>query len=55
MGDEIDIVTSFHVARYSDILVGYSRLFGGGFLESTSGPNTAADADLFFMMYQQRW
>ena len=33
VGDEIDFVANFHLARYSDLLLGYSRLFGGGFLE----------------------
>ena len=55
VGDEIDVVVNVHVGRYSDVLVGYSRLFGGGFLESTSGATAASDAELFYMMYQQRW
>lgn len=55
VGDEFDIVLNFHLRRYSDILVGYSRLFGGGFLENTSGPTAASDAELFYLMYQQRW
>ncbi|MGB6042321.1 MAG: alginate export family protein [Pirellulales bacterium] len=55
VGDEIDIMLNFHLARNSDILVGYSRLFGGGFLENTSGPTAASDADLFSLMFQQKW
>jgi hypothetical protein len=55
VGDEIDIVLNFHVARYSDLLVGYSHLFGGSFLEKTSGPNAAADAATCYLMFQQRW
>ena len=55
VGDEIDIVLNFHLTSYSDILFGYSRLFGGGFLEATSGPNAAVDSDLMFFMYQMKW
>ena len=31
VGQELDFVTNFHLARYSDLMVGYSRLFGGKF------------------------
>jgi hypothetical protein len=55
VGDEIDIVLNFHLTSYADFLFGYSRLFGGGFLEGASGPNAAEDADVLFMMYQQKW
>jgi hypothetical protein len=55
VGDEIDVVLNFHVARYSDVLVGYSHLFGGSFLENTSGPNLAADSELLYLLLQQRW
>jgi hypothetical protein len=55
VGDEIDIVVNLHLTAYSDFLFGYSRLFGGGFLESTSGPNAAVDSDLLFFMYQHKW
>ena len=54
-GDEIDIVVNFHLSRYSDILVGYSKLFGGSFLENTSGPTAAANAELFHLTFQQKW
>ena len=55
VGDEIDVVLNFHLTRYSDIMVGYSRLFGGGFLEQTSGPNRAADSEFFHVTFQQKW
>jgi hypothetical protein len=55
VGDEIDIVLNFHLTRYADIMAGYSKLYGGGFLENTSGPTRSADADLFYLMYNQRW
>ena len=43
---------NFHLANNSDLLVGYSYLFGGSFLENTTGP---ADTSLFYLMFQQRW
>lgn len=55
IGDEIDFVLNFHLNRYSDILVGYSHLFGGGFLENTSSATRAADAGTFYAMFQQKW
>jgi hypothetical protein len=44
-----------HLTRHSDILFGYSKLFGGGFLQGTAGPNRAVDSDLVFLMYQVKW
>lgn len=55
IGDEIDLVANFHVARYTDLLLGYSRLFGGGFLERTAAPDRAADSELFHLTFSQRW
>ena len=55
VGDEVDIVLNFHLTCYSDFMFGYSRLFGGGFLQGTSGPNAAVDSDLMFFMYQLKW
>ncbi len=55
VGDEIDVVLNFHLLRYSDILVGYSRLYGGGFLENTSTATLASDSELFYLMFNQRW
>ncbi|GIW91974.1 MAG: hypothetical protein KatS3mg110_0015 [Pirellulaceae bacterium] len=55
VGDEIDIVTNYHIGRYSDLMIGYSRLFGGGFLRNTASPTAADDAELFYLMWQRRW
>jgi hypothetical protein len=55
VGNEIDIVLNFHLDRYSDILVGYSRLFGGEFLENTASVTAADDAELFHLTYQRKW
>ena len=52
VGDEIDVVVNFHLAHNSDLLLGYSHLFGGRFLRDTVGPR---DSSLFYLMFQQRW
>ncbi len=55
VGDEIGFVLNFHLTRYSDILASYNKLYGGGFLQDTSGPNRAANAETLYLMFQQRW
>ena len=55
VGDEIDLVLNFHLTRYSDVLVSYNKLYGGGFLEKTAGPNKAINAETLYLMFQQRW
>ena len=52
VGDELDVVMNFHLAHNSDLLLGYSELFGGSFLTNTPGPDNAS---LFYLMFQQRW
>ena len=52
VGDEFDVVVNFHLAHNSDVMLGYSQLFGGGFLTNTPGPDNAS---LFYLMFQQRW
>lgn len=55
VGQEMDWVVSFHLSPHSDLLTGYSRLWGGGFLERTANRGRAADADLFYVQYSFRW
>ncbi len=52
VGDELDFVANFHLARYTDLMVGYSRLFGGSFLRNTGEPR---DSELFHLTFQQKW
>ena len=52
---EMDWVVNFHLSPHSDLLTGYSRLWGGGFLERTANRTRAADADLFYVQYSFRW
>lgn len=55
VGDEIDLVLNFHLTRYSDVLVSYNKLYGGGFLQATSAANQAVDAETLYLIFQQRW
>lgn len=52
VGHEVDFVANFHLARYTDLMVGYSKLFGGRFLKQTDGPS---DSELLHIMFQQKW
>jgi hypothetical protein len=55
VGQELDWVVNFHLSPHSDLLTGYSRLWGGGFLERTANRARAADADLLYVQYSFRW
>lgn len=52
VGDELDLIVNLHVSRRSDILVGYSYMWAGNFVEET-GPGQ--DPQLFYVMYNLRW
>ena len=53
LGDELDLVVNFHMGLHSDIVIGYSHLFVGGFIADT--PPSAQSPDLFFAQYSLRW
>ena len=55
VGQELDFVVNFHLSPHSDLLTGYSRLWGGNFLKQTANDTRAADADLFYLQYSFRW
>lgn len=55
VGDEIDIILNIHLSKHSDILTGYSKLFGGSFMERTNGSTGSTNTDLFFAQYSYRW
>lgn len=56
VGNEIDIVVNFHLARNTDLLIGYSHLFVGDFIERTAANASAArDANLFYTMISFRY
>jgi Alginate export len=52
VGDEIDIVTNFHLGPHTDVLLGASWLFPGTFIDRT-GPSQTAK--LFYAQYTFRW
>jgi hypothetical protein len=52
VGNELDFVLNFHLGNHSDVLVGYSHLFAGDFLNAT-GPGDSSD--LFYVQYNFRW
>lgn len=55
VGDEIDLVFNFHLTRYSDVLVSYNKLYGGGFLKSTAGATGSVNAESLYLIFQQRF
>lgn len=55
VGNEIDFVLNFHLSKHSDILAGYSKLFGGDFLEQTRGSTGSTNSEFFFVQYSYRW
>lgn len=52
IGDEIDFRVNFHVSRHQDVLVGYSKLFTGTFIENQR-PGIAPD--FFYAQYTFRF
>jgi hypothetical protein len=65
VGDEIDLVINFHLDNHQDILIGYSQLYAGGFIEHapTVAPapkgstvaSRAQDPSLFYVQYSFKW
>jgi hypothetical protein len=55
VGNEVDTVVNLHLSKRSDLLVGYSQLFGGEFLNRTSSRTAASSASVFFVQYGVRW
>jgi hypothetical protein len=55
VGQEVDAVLNFHLGKHTDVLVGYSHLWGGDFLQNTRGRNAAANAGQFFVQTSFRW
>ena len=52
VGDEIDVRLNVHVDRHQDILVGYSKLFAGNFLQARA---PGVSPDLFYVQYNFRF
>jgi hypothetical protein len=52
VGNELDLVTNFHLAQNQDVLVGWSKLYEGSYLKKTGfGPSP----ELFYVQYSFRW
>ncbi|SDW33805.1 Alginate export [Nitrosomonas communis] len=52
VGDEIDFRVNIHVDRHQDILVGYSKLFTGNFIQNQ---RPGVHPDLFYVQYNFRF
>jgi len=52
VGDEIDIRFNVHVDRHQDVLVGYSKMWAGGFMKAT---RPGVNPDLFYVQYNARF
>ncbi len=53
VGDEIDLITNFHLSQHQDILLGYSKLFAGQFIQHTAGPK--GSPEFFYAQYCFKW
>ncbi len=52
VGNELDLVTNFHLTQNQDIFIGWSKLYEGSFLKKT-GPGVSPE--LFYVQYSFRW
>ena len=52
VGNELDLVTNFHLTQNQDVLIGWSKLYEGSFLKKT-GPGPSPE--LFYAQYSFRW
>jgi hypothetical protein len=53
VGDEIDFTTNFHLSQHQDILLGWSKLFAGQFIEHSAGPK--GSPEFFYAQYSFKW
>lgn len=52
VGNEIDFLANFHIGPHQDVLVGYSKLFAGSFIENTGNGDSP---ELFYLQHQFRF
>lgn len=52
VGNELDLLVNFHLGPHSDILIGWSKLWAGSFIENTG---SGRDPELLYLMYNFRW
>jgi hypothetical protein len=55
VGNEIDIITSFHLGKRTDLLVSYGYLFAGEFLRNTQPGGGSANVGTLAMILSYRW
>jgi hypothetical protein len=56
VGDELDLVTNFHIDKHQDILIGYSHLWAGDFIRFTAPtPRAARSPDYTYIQYSFRF
>lgn len=55
VGEELDFIINFHLSKHADIMVGYSYLWGGEFLQKTATDTLAADTSFFWTQFSYRW
>jgi len=51
VGNELDVVINLHMSKHANVMVGYSRLFAGDFLQRTGHTSP----EMLFLMYTTRW
>lgn len=52
VGDGLDLLINLHLARHHDVIVGYSKLFSGEFIEKQ---RPGVNADLLYVQYNFRF
>ncbi|MCS7047520.1 MAG: alginate export family protein, partial [Gemmataceae bacterium] len=52
VGDELDLIANIHFGPHSDLLIGWSKLWGGGFIRGTGADR---NAESFYLMFNVRW
>jgi hypothetical protein len=55
VGDEIDAIVNVHVDAFSDVMVAFSKLFGGKFLAQTANSDAAGSMQSLYVIYNFRW
>ena len=56
VGQEFDLLTNIHLDKHSDILISYSHLFAGDFIQQTATtPKGRVSPDYLYVQYSYRW
>ena len=52
VGNELDLVSNFHLSQHQDLYIGYSHLWAGEFIQRTGNPHSP---DLYYFQYSFKW